>query len=206
MRSERCDADGNLLSLEVEPATDADRAEALAAGLVLVREVVQLRVTLPLSTATDLPTRPYAGEQDDDEVLRVNNRAFDWHPDQSGWTPDHLRSRRAEPWFDADGFLLHEIDGHVAGFCWTKVHPATEHDPALGEIFVIGVDPALHGRGIGRALVVAGLAHLAAEGLRTGMLHVEADNVAARALYDDLGFTTQSCHCWWRRPDAVVDR
>lgn len=202
MRIEGHDADGNLVSLEADPVNDDDRAAAATAGLGLVREVLQLRVPLPLDGGRDrlssLPTRPFESGADDEEFLRVNNLAFAWHPDQSGWTIDDLTARRAEPWFDPTGFLVHEVDGHMAGFCWTKIHPPTADAPELGEIFVIGVDPAMQGRGLGRALVLAGLDHLAGCGLSIGMLHVEVDNLAARALYEDLGFTIHSSHCWWR--------
>ena len=204
MRRERHDADGSLVALEVEPATDADHREAEAAGLVLVRDVLQLRVALPLSVTSALATRPFVPGTDDLALLEVNNRAFAWHPDQSGWTVEHLRARCAEDWFDADGFLLHEVDDRLVGFCWTKVHPATGDDPAMGEIFVIGVDPDAHGRGLGRALTIAGLAHLASLGLRIGMLHVEHDNVPARRLYDSLGFTVHDHHCWWRAADGTT--
>lgn len=207
MRTERRDPDGDLLSIEVEPTTDADRAEADAGGLVLVREVVQMRIALPLTAdAPPFTTRPFEPGVDDDAFLRCNNRAFEWHPDQSDWTIDHLRARCAEPWFDPDGFLLHEVEGRLCGFCWTKVHPATDHDPALGEIYVIGVDPDLHGRGLGRSLVIAGLRHLTSVGLRVGMLHVERDNVTAASLYRALGFTEHSSHSWFASPDAIAPR
>ena len=63
-------------------------------------------------------------------------------------------AREAEPWFDPDGFRVLEVDGRIAGSCWTKVHRTTE--PHLGEIYVIGVDPEYHGRGWGRALTEDG--------------------------------------------------
>jgi mycothiol synthase len=198
VRNERRDDAGRLLSLESEPATDADAAEARAAGLSLIRCNQQLRVPLPLADSTlPLPTRAFVLGADDDEFLRVNNRAFVWHPDQSNWTRDQLNERAQEPWFDAEGFLVHEINGTLAGFCWTRVHAETATDPRLGEIFVIAVDPAFHGQGLGRSLTIAGLAFLASKSIEVGMLHVEHDNNAAQSLYRDLGFVEHDSHCWW---------
>jgi mycothiol synthase len=198
VRNERRDDAGRLLSLESDPATDADAAEARAAGLSLIRCNQQLRVPLPLADSTlPLPTRAFVLGADDDEFLRVNNRAFVWHPDQSNWTRDQLNERAQEPWFDAEGFLVHEINGTLAGFCWTRVHAETATDPRLGEIFVIAVDPAFHGQGLGRSLTIAGLAFLASKSIEVGMLHVEHDNVAAQSLYRDLGFVEHDSHCWW---------
>lgn len=205
MRRELRDEQGTLLALEVEPVSADDRAEADDAGLRLTREILQLRVPLPLAIPPDAPvitTRPFVPGVDDAALLEVNNRAFAWHPDQSDWSLADLQARIAEAWFDPQGFRVHEYEGRIVGFCWTKVHPPSDIDPALGEIFVIGVDPDHHGRGLGRALVIDGLTHLTARGLRTGMLHVEHDNTAARQLYRSLGFTEHSAHCWWRADET----
>jgi len=183
--------------VQAEPATDDDERVATDAGLVLVREVLQLRRPLPADPPPPLEVRAFRSGVDDDAFLAVNNRAFRWHPDQSGWTARQIRRAEAEPWFDPQGFLLHERDGRLAGFCWTKVHPATDDERALGEIYVIAVDPDFTGLGLGRALTLAGLDHLARRGLTVGMLHVEGTNVAARALYDHLGFELHGAHRWW---------
>jgi mycothiol synthase len=95
-------------------------------------------------------------------------------------------AREAEPWFDPEGFRLHERDGRLAAFCWTKVHAHT--DPPLGEIYVIAVDPDFQHLGLGRSLVVSGLEWLVERGLKVGMLYVDAANQGAVALYRDMGF------------------
>lgn len=180
-----------------DPTPDADRAAA-GLGMVARRRLFQMRRNLPLAPDVVarhvVDTRPFDPSTDTDAWLEVNNAAFAWHPDQGGWTRAELDEQMAQPWFDADGFLVHERadpDGRttMAGFCWTKVHPATTDGPALGEIFVIAVAPAFTGRGLGTALTVAGLDHLWTHA-RTpvGMLYVEHDNDAAVATYRKLGF------------------
>jgi mycothiol synthase len=187
-------AGGGLVVLWVfDPDEGADRA-ADATGFRRQRDLYRQRVALPLAELPSWPAgievRPFVPGQDDAAWLDVNNRAFTGHPEQGGWVEDTLARRMAEPWFDPKGFLLaFDADG-LAGFCWTKVHPATATDPELGEIFVIGVDPSRQGTGLGRALVVGGLASLSERGVTTGMLFVDADNEEALRLYGSLGFTT----------------
>jgi mycothiol synthase len=170
----------------------AERAVAAEHGLRQVRELMQMRRPLPLEPETDAAAdgtvvRAFVVGHDEDAWLRVNNRAFAAHPEQGAWTDADVWEREGQAWFDPEGFLLHEIDGRLAAFCWTKVH--ADHDPPLGEIYVIAVDPAFHGRGLGRAMTVAGLRSLAARDITVGMLYVDAANVPAVSLYYDLGFT-----------------
>jgi mycothiol synthase len=185
---------GGLVVLWVFGADERDDEAASRAGFRRQRELLQMRVALPLAEATAWPpgvaVRPFVPGQDDAAWLTVNNRAFAGHPEQGGWVESTLARRVAEPWFDPKGFLLAFDAEGLAGFCWTKIHPATDGDPDLGEIFVIGVDPSRKGMGLGRPLVVAGLSSLADRGVRTGMLFVDGANQAALRLYESLGFTT----------------
>lgn len=194
----------------VSPWTEQVDDEQRDMGRRRVRLLHQMRRPLPLESdlvaaTRSIDVRPFT-TADIGAFLRVNNRAFAWHPDQGGWDADRLIAPMAEPWFDPEGFLLldsAEAPGELDGFCWTKVHQhidgdpgsvgdpdsAGEAGPAGGEIYVIGADPRAHGQGLGRALTVAGLQHLADRGLQVGFLYVEADNEPAVALYERLGFT-----------------
>jgi mycothiol synthase len=178
---------------------ESARATASTLGLVAVRELMQMRRPLRDTSEPLVPDgiriRTYAGPDDDAELLRVNNAAFHSHPEQSGWTPAQLAERRAEPWFDPRGLFLafDEKTGKLLGFHWTKVHL---DKPGLGEVYVVGVDRAAQGRGLGQVLtstgVVALTRRLADASDPTVMLYVESDNTAAVRTYEKLGFTVYS--------------
>ena len=90
----------------------------------------------------------------------------------------------------------------MAGFHWTKVHPPGEQDspsPGLGEVYVVGVDPAEQGSGLGRALTLAGLHHLRDLGVAEAMLYADEDNVPAIKMYEALGFTRTRIDAMYRQ-------
>ncbi|MCE2511541.1 MAG: mycothiol synthase [Acidimicrobiia bacterium] len=176
--------DRTAAQLWIREVAPGDDAAARRFGFEPYRDLWQLRCELP-SEPSGLRTRAFRLD-DLDEFVSVNNRAFHWHPEQGGLTAAGMRDRMAEPWFDADGFRLHHREGRLAGFCWTKVH--ADHDPPLGEIYVIAVDPDFAGRGLGGPMTLAGLEWLAARGLTVGMLYVESDNHPANVVYERIGF------------------
>ena len=186
-------AGGGPLRWWVHHAGDTDDARAAARGFTLERELLQMRCPLPLPARAaagptpTITTRAFRVGYDEAGWLIQNNRAFAGHPEQGQWDLDTVTAREREPWFDPDGFRILEVDGRIAGSCWTKVHRSAE--PPLGEIYVIGVDPDFHGRGWGRALTEDGFAWLAAAGLSHGMLYVDAANTAAVTLYTSMGMT-----------------
>jgi mycothiol synthase len=192
----------------VMQAAAADDARAALEGFVPERDLLQMRVALPLPSDVVAATRPlvtraFVVGRDEETWVETNNRAFAGHPEQGAWTVGELRERMAADWVELDDFLVaDDPDGPgLIGACWTKVH--RDRSPVLGEIYVIDVDPRHHGQGWGRSLTVAGLTHLAARGITLGMLYTDATNVAAVALYRSLGFTVDHIDRSYRRAPSA---
>jgi mycothiol synthase len=124
----RADTQPGRLRLWAHGEDSAANELAASHGFHRVRRLWQLRRSLfaPLG-AVELPDgitlRTFDGHRDADAWVALNAAAFTNLPDQGSWTRDDLERRMAEPWFDADGFLLAEDpSGRLVGFHWTKVH------------------------------------------------------------------------------------
>ncbi len=129
---------------------------------------------------------------DIEEFLALNARAFATHPEQGRLSSADLHERMTQPWFDPAGFLLvqdHRADPpRLAAFHWTKF------ENGVGEIYVLGIDPAYQGRGLAAPLTALGLRHLADRGARQVVLYVEGDNHPAVATYTRAGFSRAASH------------
>ncbi|OIJ86528.1 mycothiol synthase [Streptomyces sp. MUSC 14] len=193
-------ASGKRLRVWAHGGHPAARHLAQVLGLTLFRELRQMRRPL---TGLELPdpklpegvsVRAFVPGKDDTAWLTVNAAAFAHHPEQGSLTQRDLDDRKAESWFDPAGFFLAEQGGELVGFHWTKVHAEEQ----LGEVYVLGVRPGEQGGGLGKSLTTIGLRHLAAQGLPTAMLYVDADNQAAVSVYERLGFTTYETDLMYR--------
>lgn len=165
-------------------------ALAASAGLERTRELFRMARPLTSDDASDpeLPdgytARAFEPGRDDEDWVALNAAAFASHPEQGRLTVADLHERMDQEWFDAAGFILVERDGRVVAFHWTKVEPGS----TSGEVYVVGVDPAEQGHGLGGPLTRLGTAHLARRGLSEVELYVDGDNTAARRTYARLGF------------------
>ena len=190
-----------------QPAPYHDRMAA-SAGLSPGRVLYQMRRPLPGPEQATIRTRAFRPGQDEQAWLEVNNRAFRNHPEQGGWTMYTIRQREAQPWFDAEGFLLYEEGGRLAGFCWTKVHsprqpgtgggashePPHSHGPPHGspeagqsprggqEALDRHGAPELPSRGLGEIYVVAVHPDFSGKGLGRQLTLAGLDYLAHRGL------------------------
>jgi len=135
---------------------------------------------------------------DDEAWVELNARVFADHPEQGSITIDDLHARMAEPWFDAGDFLVARHDDRLIAYNWLKIEGPDEP----GEIYVVGVDSAHAGRGLGRTLMQHAFDRLRERGITTAALYVDADNVGAVHLYRSLGFTDHTVDVQYRRPLA----
>jgi mycothiol synthase len=171
-------------------------------GLRRARELWVMRrpssVPLPaLDPPAGVTIRAYE-PADESELLRVNAAAFAHHPEQGSMSSADLAERMAESWYSPAGLLVADAgDGTLRGFHWTK-----QHSPDLGEVYVVGIDPAAQGMGLGKVMTLAGLWHLNGLGVSEVLLYVESDNDPAVAVYSKLGFTHAAAdtHVQYARP------
>jgi mycothiol synthase len=182
---------------------DLPQAQKIAASLKLERLWANLKMSKRLLEIEEVTSkyviRNFLPVIDDQAFLQLNNKVFNDHPDQGGWNIDDLRVRINEEWFDEKGFFVCEDKGKLIGFCWTKIHGAHNHfhvgieadhgHEAIGEIYVLAVDPAYKGQGIGKGLTITGLNYLKYQGLNNVMLYVGIKNKVALNLYRSLGFS-----------------
>jgi mycothiol synthase len=195
------EADGAPVSVWAHGDHPAASALAAAAGLARARELQQLRASVAEARA-GLGERPMPeglalssfSPADADDWVALNARAFAQHPEQGRMTRADLDDRVAEPWFDPAALLLaRDADGRLAGFHWLKV------EDGQAEVYVLGVDPDRAARGLGSALLAAGLDLLAARGHEEVDLYVEADNAPALALYRRAAFVDAAVDVQYRR-------
>lgn len=137
----------------------------------------------------EAPTRPLRDDERD-AWLELSNAAFVGHPENGGWTRRDLDWRVELPWTSLQRWPVVSAADRLLAGVWTKI----EEGSASGELYVVAVDPASQGRGLGKVVVAAALRGLAQAGCRSAHLYVDADNTAAVRLYRWAGFVDGSVH------------
>lgn len=132
----------------------------------------------------------YQAADAQEQWLKVNNEAFDWHPEQGGWDLERLERAQDTEWFNPEDVLFLVDEQGIMGFHWLKVH-----GEGLGEIYVVGLGKRARGRGLGDPLLRAGIVHLRDERkVERVILYVEDDNQPAVKAYEKLGFEIAEEH------------
>jgi ribosomal protein S18 acetylase RimI-like enzyme len=118
-----------------------------------------------------------AGVEDIDALVGIENRSFDTDRLSRRNFKYILTRAHAET-------LLAEAGGEVRGYALVLFNRGT----SLARLYSFAVDPAHRGRGVGRALLVAGEAAAREHDTITMRLEVRRDNAAAIALFTQHGY------------------
>lgn len=129
----------------------------------------------------------------------IQNRAF---AQAWGYCPNtiveiacHLRENGNSP---EDIIFAHQ-GNQMVGYCWTKPGCGSGERPGMGQVFMLGVDPEYRGTGLGKKLMLAGLAYLKSKGLKVAWLEVDGENEHALGLYRSLGFRRYTSSSWYQK-------
>jgi ribosomal protein S18 acetylase RimI-like enzyme len=98
----------------------------------------------------------------------------------------------------AHRFLLGELAGRPAG----TLRLIAEDGWAYVSTF--GVLPTLHGRGVGRRMLLHAIAQLLAEGQRAVRIEVETTNAPAIRLYESCGFHQDRTYAYHTLPEPAL--
>jgi mycothiol synthase len=150
---------------------------------VLGRDLTDLP---PPAPAAGVEVRGYRPDADDEGVVAVLAAAYGSTP-EAGWDLARFRERRAWSWFRPEDVLVAEVEGgRLGGLHWLK-----RRGRGVGEVYNLAIHPDEQGRGIGAALLGAGLRHLGEVGCYEALLWVDLANERAVRLYASQGFTTR---------------
>jgi mycothiol synthase len=173
-------------------------------GFSLVRRFLELRLDISDVDALDIdPTAIsscYLQPGEEDKLTQLQNRAYagTW-----GYNPNSVEEItfriNSSTCSREDIALIYKGDKAI-GYCWTGIS-CEGGVPSIrkGRILMLGVDLDYRGKGIGKRLVLAGLARLKTKGLQVAELTVDSENKAACALYQSFGFEVQASTFWYEK-------
>lgn len=179
-------------------------------GLELIRRHLELRLDMAEIRVEDIGRAAFGcrplrrGEED--HLAWIQNRSF---AGQWGYNPNtaeeityQMNIRKCSP---GDVLLAFEGEG-VTGFCWTGIvcGGRAAVDERKGRIYMLGVDPNYSGKGVGRRVLLAGLAHLKSKGVGAVELTVDSENREAGRLYLSVGFKVRTTSLWYEKPLTEV--
>ena len=141
------------------------------------------------------------GPDEADKLTQIQNRAF---ADSWGFnanTPEEIAYRINLSGCAPENIMMAYLGNRPVGYCWTRI--MIEKKPAAGglkgEIHMLGADPDYRKKGIGRNVLLAGLADLKNRGVNIVELTTDGEDPVALGLYKSVGFEVFSRSDWYQK-------
>ena len=174
-------------------------------GFKFIRHFYELKLDLNNIRLPDFEPSGYIirrlGHNEADKLTHIQNHAF---ADSWGFnpnTPEEIAYRINTSSCSPENIMMAYLKNYPIGYCWTRI--MLEDNPAAGrmkgEIHMLGVDPAYRKKGIGRNVLLAGLADLKSKGVTIVELTADGEEPAALGLYESVGFEVCSRTEWYEK-------
>jgi mycothiol synthase len=198
-------AESKVAQVNVPETNLPARNLASRLGFKFIRHFNELKLDLNNIRLPDLEPSGYIirslGRDEADKLTHIQNSAF---ADSWGFnpnTPDEIAYRINLSCCSPENIMMAYLKNHPIGYCWTRI--MIEDNPAAGrmkgEIHMLGVDPAYRKQGIGRNVLLAGLADLKSKGVAIVELTADGEDPAALGLYESVGFEICSRTEWYEK-------
>ena len=194
-----------VMQISIQEANLAAKGFVSNLGFNFVRRFVELKLDFYNIHLPDVNRGAFAirglrpGEEA--ELTKLQNRSFvgtwGFNPNT---TEEIVYRQNLSCSSPKDVVMAYEGDKPI-GYCWTEVN--AEENTVRGEekarIHMMGLDPDYQKKGIGKDILLTGLAHLRNNGIEVVELTVDSGNEAARSLYGSVGFEVYSTTEWYEK-------
>jgi mycothiol synthase len=141
------------------------------------------------------------GSAEADKLTHIQNRAF---ADSWGFnanTPVEIAYRINLSGSAPENIMMAYLGNRPVGYCWTRImiEKKTAAGGLIGEIHMLGADPDYRNKGIGRNVLLAGLADLKSKEVNIVELTADGEDPVALGLYESVGFEVFSRSEWYQK-------
>jgi len=195
---------GQRLDTQIESSQQGGRSFLEARGFRPVHYSWQMLLPDVSAAPPEWPrgctARTFVPGLDQRTSVELENQAFldEWEfvPVELAEIEGFVRS----PSFRADGVIYAVVDGQVAGECWCWIddEAVARSGEKQGDVWCLCVHPEHRRRGLGRALLLAGVQWLREQGMASACLYVDGANERAKHLYESVGFGAVRTDIWYR--------
>ncbi len=195
----------NVAQICIPQTSRAAKNLMIRLGLQFIRRFIGMKLDLGTSPLPDVTPDNYTIrhlQHGEAQLLTdIQNRSF---ADAWGFNPntrDEIAYRINSSSCSAEDIIMACRGNNPIGYCWTRIlvgqNVAAER--IKGEIHMLGVDPDFRKQGVGRNVLLAGLAHLRNKGITLVELTTDGEDPAAYRLYESIGFKESMISEWYEK-------